>query len=554
MSNFKTALEIYRTKKLGENLHMEYNWNNKDIEENIVQLYFQLVRTNEKEVINNLADLFINIYKVADDTKKIILLKILVNTRDIIKGKGEKDLSYAMLYKLSFIEPELTKKIIKSFVILDNCHSIGSWADIKIIWSQYNWNDDFTQFFTKLINNQVKKEEHKTRNISLVAKWVPRETNKHGNLFKILAEDYFHNYILSAKTSESLIKAKKKCYRNYGKLITKLSRNIDVTQIKQCEKRYSEIDFNNVTSITINKQKNAFLNKQKIDCQDRKKCAERFNSYIETCFNNSKNVKGERVSVYDFIKSAINYNNSKIKNNNLINLLNSQWKDSLKSLDGKLGNFIAMVDTSGSMECDNCVPLYNAIGLGIRVAEKSVLGKRILSFNTKTSWISLENEENLTDMVAKIMSNPVGMNTNLMDSLDLILSMILYRNIHPCEIPRLTLCIFSDMQVDYQYKEGISETLWESINKKYHDTGIKYYGVPFNTPHILFWNMRSTKGFPVITKQKNVSMLSGFSLSILDIFCNKGYNNLENLNSYDILLNILKTKRYRYIDKLFYER
>ena len=113
MSNFKTALEIYRTKKLGENLHMEYNWNNKDIEENIVQLYFQLVRTNEKEVINNLADLFINIYKVADDTKKIILLKILVNTRDIIKGKGEKDLSYAMLYKLSFIEPELTKKLLK---------------------------------------------------------------------------------------------------------------------------------------------------------------------------------------------------------------------------------------------------------------------------------------------------------------------------------------------------------------------------------------------------------------------------------------------------------
>lgn len=554
MSNFKTALEIYRSKKLGENLHMEYNWNNKDIEENIVQLYFQLVRTSEKEVIDNLADLFINIYKVADDTKKIILLKILVNTRDIIKGKGEKDLSYAMLYKLSFIEPDLTKKIIKSFVILDNCHSIGSWADIKIIWSQYNWNPDFTQFFTKLINNQVKKEEHKTRNISLVAKWVPRETNKHGNLFKILAEDYFHNYILSAKTHESLLKAKKKCYRNYGKLITKLSRNIDVTQIKQCEKRYSEIDFNNVTSITINKQKNAFLNKQNIDCQDRKKCAERFNSYIETCFNNNKNVKGERVSVYDFIKSAINYNNSKTKNNNLINLLNSQWKDSLKSLDGKLGNFIAMVDTSGSMECDNCVPLYNAIGLGIRVAEKSVLGKRILSFNTKTSWVSLENEENLTDMVAKIMSNPVGMNTNLMDSLDLILSMILYRNIHPCEIPKLTLCIFSDMQVDYQFKEGISETLWESINKKYHDTGIKYYGVPFNTPHILFWNMRSTKGFPVITKQKNVSMLSGFSSSILDIFCNKGYNNLENLNSYDILLNILKTKRYRYIDKLFYER
>ena len=32
-----------------------------------------------------------------------------------------------------------------------------------------------------------------------------------------------------------------------------------------------------------------------------------------------------------------------------------------KLIEGKLGNFIPMVDTSGSMEVENCIPLYNFI-------------------------------------------------------------------------------------------------------------------------------------------------------------------------------------------------
>ena len=92
---------------------------------------------------------------------------------------------------------------------------------------------------------------------------------------------------------------------------------------------------------------------------------------------------------------------------------------------------------------------------------------------------------NLTDMVSKIMKEPWGMNTNFMTALDKILSIIVYKKIHPTEIPKLTLCIFSDMQIDCADKNGLSESFWEHINKKYHDTGMVYYGIPFNTPNIL---------------------------------------------------------------------
>ena len=549
MSELIGALDEHNNKQLGENLHYEYKWNN-NIKEKMVQLYFQLVRTSDEKGQNDIADNFISAFISSKKNEhKIILLKILLNTRDIIKGKGEKILSFTMLHKLSFIEPEITKHLIKSFVKLENDHPIGSWADIKHMWEQFDWTDNFEYYFIQLINEQLKKDIEGTK-ISLVSKWIPRESNKHKKLFHKLAEDYFSHYITSAKSQDSLYKAKRKAYTHYKKIVTNLSRKLDVTQIKQCARKYSEINYNNVTSITMNKQKNAFLNKNNNESEDRKKGAENFKNYIENNIKLKKEFKGKRVSIYDYIKDAINYNKCNDKNQDLINILNSQWKDSEKLIEGSLGNFIPMVDTSGSMEIDNCIPLYNAIGLGIRVAEKSILGKRILSFNTKASWINLEDDANLTDMVSRIMKEPWGMNTNFMTALDMILSVIIHKKIHPTEIPKLTLCIFSDMQIDCADRNGLSESFWENINKKYHDTGMMYYGIPFNTPNILFWNMRSTKGFPVISKQKNVSMLSGFSPVLLNTFCNKGYNELEKTNSYDMLLNILNTDRYSFVEKI----
>lgn len=549
MSELINALDKHNNKQLGENLHYEYKWNN-NIQEKMVQLYFQLVRTQDKKGQNEIADNFISTFiSCKSREQKIILLKILLNTRDIIKGKGEKILSFTMLHKLSFIEPEIAKHLIKSFVKLENDHPIGSWADIKHMWEQFDWTDEFEYYFIQLINDQLRKDNEHTK-ISLVSKWIPRESNKHKKLFQKLAEDYFSYFISSAKSQDSLYKAKRKAYTHYKTIVTKLSKKLDVTQIKQCAREYSEIDYNNVTSITINKQKNAFLNKKQDKSDDRIQGAINFKNFIDNNIKSKKEFKGKRVSIYDFIKDAVNYNKSSVKNQDLINILNSQWKDSEKLIEGSLGNFISMVDTSGSMEIDNCVPLYNAIGLGIRVAEKSILGKRILSFNTKASWINLEDDTNLTDMVSKIMKEPWGMNTNFMTALDMILSIIIYKKIHPTEIPKLTLCIFSDMQIDCADKNSLSESFWEHINKKYHDTGMLYYGIPFNTPNILFWNMRSTKGFPVISKQRNVSMFSGFSPVLLNTFCNKGYNELEKTNSYDMLLNILNTNRYSFIEKI----
>ena len=97
---------------------------------------------------------------------------------------------------------------------------------------------------------------------SLVAKWIPRENSKYKDLFYNLAE-YYYPYTTRANDSASLIIAKKKSYTHYRKVISYLNKHLDTTQIKQCSKQYSLIDFEKVTSVTHSKQKNAFLNVKK---------------------------------------------------------------------------------------------------------------------------------------------------------------------------------------------------------------------------------------------------------------------------------------------------
>ena len=97
------------------------------------------------------------------------------------------------------------------------------------------------------------------------------------------------------------------------------------------------------------------------------------------------------------------------ENHELEKSLNLQWKEAGKMMK-KLDKFVAMVDTSGSMQGD---PIHAAIGLGIRIAENSALGPRVLTFSSFPQWINLENSPEFVDKVTMIeQDSSWGMNTN----------------------------------------------------------------------------------------------------------------------------------------------
>jgi hypothetical protein len=228
-------------------------------------------------------------------------------------------------------------------------------------------------------------------------------------------------------------------------------------------------------------------------------------------------------------------------------LLNAQWRDNA-SQTGTLGNMIAMVDTSGSMSGD---PLHAAIALGIRIAEKSRLGKRVLTFSAAPKWHNLEGHDDFVDIVSVLRDAEWGMNTNFYAAMKMILDAIVSQKLAPNDVEDMVLVILSDMQMDQA--DSSAKSVMRSIELLYAEAGQQLWNKPFKPPHILFWNLRSTSGFPTLSTQPNCSMMSGFSAALLNLFCEEGLNALQSCTPWSLLVKSLDNERYAVLDRFIRE-
>lgn len=579
MAAIISALDKHTPKQLGENGHVEYGWSN-DLQEKILQFSFQITRTDEagvQKLATVLKGLLTSLqYKVENSCSEkdlakgylSVLYRMIGHTRDIIDGKGEYTLTYMMIHTWYDFFPVLALFALKCLVDLEDrsIHQYGSWKDIKY-FCEYcksqgaDVHHPLIKYAIQLLNEQLKKDVS-AENKSLLSKWVPREKSSFSWLYESLACSYFPEYMSSAKNESQQSKAVKKCKTQYRKLLSDLNRKIDTTQIKQCGHQWADINFDKVTSITLTKQKQAFLNVKKDrsvrfpDDEDRLACAENFKARIKKAAAGEVEMKGKRVGMADFTKQALelitkkshfrcHYNNATTSEERAtiqleIDLLNSQWRDN-STQTGALGNMIAMVDVSGSMSGD---PMHVAIALGLRIAEKSALGKRVMTFSSKPTWVNLEPYNDFVSQVDVVRQAEWGMNTNLYAAFDLTLNSIVENKLSPEVVQDMIIVILSDMQID----EGDScdkAALFETIGNKYAAAGMKVHNQPYKPPHLLFWNLRSTGGFPALSSSQNCSMMSGFSPALLNQFCEMGIDALQSCSPWNILQQTLENERYK---------
>ena len=556
------ALDNYTSYQIGEKGHLEHAWSN-DVRERILQLSFQLTRTKDyaslawptARLITELQTEYKNgkILKEVYVEYMVLLYKMVGHTRDIIDGKGEYSLSYMLLNTWAVFNLDLAKFALKQFVLNDNpdVHPYGSWKDIKYLYKYSKGPDALVSYGIQLANEQLRRDVQ-AENPSLLGKWVPREKSQFGDMFSLMASDYFSNYLATAKTEQAKTKATLKAKMDYRKVISGLNKKLDTTQIKQCASQWANLVPEKQTSITMHKQKQAFLNlkkngEQRSFIDDRIKCAEKFTEYAGKAARNEVAIKGKRIGLNDFTKEALNIITYNKKNGPEAQILNAQWKNnSLQT--GALGKMIAMVDVSGSMEGD---PMNAAIALGIRIAEKSMLGKRVLTFSASPAWINVEKCDNFVEMVDVIRHDSNwGMNTNFYAALDMILDAIVVNNLKPDDVEDMVLAIFSDMQIDdaHDNTSGKMDTMMDKIEKRYAEEGNKLWGKPFKAPHILFWNLRSTSGFPALSLQQNASMMSGFSPALLNLFCEQGLAALQACTPWSLFKKSLDNPRYQVLE------
>jgi hypothetical protein len=575
MSIFTAAVDshISQLKQLGENGHVEWGEEKgPDFKERITQFQFQCVRC-ESSGLHTLEDQLTSILSDTRDKDFLsVLYKLIGQTRDIVGGKGERQISYMMILVWWRFYPELAKFALLSFVKINDDIPYGSWKDIKKLCEYVKDETDDSEhplilYGIELICDQLRLDSNVTNNsdLSLCSRWVPRESSKKSKwLFRKIAVTYFPDFISTATNIESLEKAKRKTYMTFGRFVSSMNKRLDTVQIKMCGKTWSDIDHNKTTSITIMKNRNAFMNNSKkykdSDNADRIECAINFKDYIESRVSKGLHVKGKRIGIVDFVVEGMKVNSCIHPNHVDIDTINSQWSSFMEQV-GDLNNMVAMVDQSGSMAGD---PYHAAVGLGIAVASKSALGKRVMTFSYEPEWVNMEHCDNFMSYITKIQSvqHLAGFGTNFFKALKLVLDACVKGKVPDSVVRNMTLAIFSDMQIDaYSTTEPYGNfsnihstnanipfdkkmlTMHERIREMYLEAG--YTGVP----HILFWNLRHTSGYPTKSNMKNATMFSGFSPVLLNSFCNKGAEALLETTPWDALLDSLSNQRYDMLEQ-----
>ena len=623
MSSLISAIDTVSetSKQFGDNGHAEYSWSD-NFKESISQFYFQLVRTSDKVVINNLMEklsTMLNSYKslsIEDQKKNYTLIstlyRMIAQTRDIVAGKGEYNLSYMQLVVWYQFYPELALEAVDRFVqfsMIDNkTHPFGSWKDLKYLanyvkehepesmksnnsaflqhiislyyfkinsdWADLNYIygreqrsvDQFKEY-DSIIEYHMKNPPHDIEerikyvggNLSLVGKWCPRgSSKKFGWIFNEIAKVYADRWIATATTESSKSRALRKGMTHLRKILSAINRHIDTVQVKQCSKKWSDINFNKVTSITLHKQINAFkyinnMGVRRGTLDDRIKCSENYSAHLAAAVAGDKRhvIRGKRVDIGDIVKRAIRYqqdmkghvasSSEKMIHEEIRQTINLQWDDN-KSQNKTLSNMIAMVDTSGSMEDDAGRPLHTAIGLGVRIAELSNIGNRIMTFSASPTWVNLEQCMDFCEKVEIVRNCNWGMNTNIYSALRLILDACVSSRIPSEQVENMVLVILSDMQFD-QGDRNVTDSMMESIDYMFNTKGYK------KSPHICWWNLRSTSGFPTISSKKNTTMVSGFSPVLLNTFINKGIEQLKEITPWMMMQDIMSNSRYDEMEK-----
>tara|TARA_Y100000813_G_scaffold194347_1_gene174598 strand:- start:111 stop:1871 length:1761 start_codon:yes stop_codon:yes gene_type:complete len=571
-------------KQFGENGHVEETWVSENTEELLVKIYFQLVRTSDESKMtilrNNLHQLIrksIEVHgHIYEGNKTLTMVyKLIGHIRDCVHGKGEYNLAFMMLEVWWQYYPDLAIGAFLFFVKSKKnplAHQYGSWKDVKymcdylsthtIQGNKHPFIDAIIQLVVSELNIENNKYNNEFPNFkpSLIGKWIPREKSKRfGWIFKRIAKKMFSEIVEEPrggwKSLSQQRRASNKTYIRLRKILSRLNKSLDTAQIKFCNNQWSKLEFNKVTSITLRKQKNAIMNVDKkgntrSNNEDRVKCAQNYKQHVNSCLSGNKKAKihGRRCTVGDLSKDALTYL-SNGGSDTVRQTINLQWEDNKKN-NGDFGEheIIAMCDTSGSMEADNCIPLYNSIGLSIRAAEscKTALHNRVMVFNDDATWVKFDDDDDFVTKVKKCKNMNWGTSTNFHKALDNIIQAFVENNVEPKVVKNCVLAVFSDMQMNCSW-HNLTEfsTVQEAVRIKFHEAGMNTkYRQPYVPPHILFWNLRATSGFPSTTFTENISFLGGYNSTLLNIFCEKGIDELRKQTPFTMLRDMLDKERY----------
>jgi hypothetical protein len=567
----------------------------------LAEMYLFSRGISREKIQETISEIFedINSTKSQEEVLKKIqdIVILCLNIRDIRGnyGKGERDITYWILVEILKFKEQLAYSLFKELP------NFGSYLDYcKIYEILHEDNEKFLmdmmekitveQLLSDLntvtdLNKKNEEEISNTErvlcsNLSLLAKWIPREGKKYdratlftAKISSLIAPKMGITDLLSRSQIDNN-KNKQVLYKLYKfirkKVISPIMEHLKVVETLMCSGNWSEIDFEKgVCGRTFLKLKNAFLNKGKtggirektVNDPDRKQCALNCTAYLQGVKSGEKKVKASGVLyVHELVRKCRsnlkykyqNYNQIPDDDDNKI-YIQGAMKDIIDKLSEEgmnaLKNLCFMTDVSGSMEGD---PIDAAIGITIIAAAlQDQLWKRTLTFHSTPTWVDLSDISN--DYVAqmyRLLDAPWGGSTNFHCALDSVLSICKNNNI--TELP--DMCVLTDMQWDSaisnNYTRGHNKIL-ANFNTQMEIMKTKIETAGFKLPKIYVWNLRNVESYAAPVDSKFIIQVSGFSTNLLRHFLEKGEFPKNTENSTVLLVkDILELNEYEHLRQI----
>lgn len=329
---------------------------------------------------------------VKPDTSDFSMLyRLIAHTRDYTHGLGERDLTYAMICVWYRYYPV---QAIQALRYIAATPGIGSWADIKYLCAYVTRTNDpntdkIIECAIGLLNHQlntdrlawnkamfqylqIKKASPDTliprpygREImSFAAKWAPREKSRYGWLFERMVAQWI------------LMFGGKVNHRAYRKMISMLNSELDTVQVKQCARRWVDIEPDTVSIETLLRQKKAFT---RTDNTERIKCSEKFEEFYKTATL--------LIPVEKFVAQALMGDRN-------TEWLNKNWADKLTGITSGNENEIPIVDIGWE------TTKFSAIGGAILRAQTGP--QRLMLACQTPIWIVASSTDSFTDIIDRI--------------------------------------------------------------------------------------------------------------------------------------------------------
>lgn len=458
----------------------------------------------------------------------VTAIKLTFYTRSIQNGAGERKVFYLMFLQLCNEMPHVMIDLIPYVV---DPKTGGSWKDLCNItemfskeWKQTEPMTVFTQAVIKFFATQLVKDFDNLMidpncSVSLAAKYAPSEDKHYWNVIgKQIAELVWN--LKHDKTAPKMTVV----YSNYRKTLSTLRKRIDIVESKMCANTWSDINFNKVPGVAMQKLGRwAFPNIEvntklrRTDLIDRIICAENFSVYKNQVKSGKAVIHGSTVGLDGYGREFNKLVYS--KDDQRAELLNLQFTDLIKCIQERLSDpsanidltgLIPLVDVSASMSVQigkNVSAMDIAVQMGMIISEldpTSEFYQRMITFETNPHWIDTSTEKDFFSKYRKILFSPWAGSTNFEKAFELILDIAVAKKIPAEKMKKFKMIVFSDMQFNVA-SSSKWDTLHEKLTKLYSEAG-------YTPPGMIYWNLaaRPTDGFVVDDSEKGVVMVSGY--------------------------------------------